>query len=170
MASRRDWVLGGGLVAMGLVAGLFYAFACGVMPGLAKADDRTLIDAMQQIDVAIENPVFFLTYLGAPVLGIWALVLEWRAGARAAVRWIVAALVLYGIGMLVTGGGNIPLNDDLAQAGDPSRISDPAAVRDDYYGPWVAWNIVRTVLHTAAFCAVLPAWILARRGSALVRP
>jgi uncharacterized membrane protein len=125
MASRRDWLLGGALVAMGLVAGLFYGFACGVMPGLAKADDRTLIDAMQQIDVAIENPVFFLTYLGAPVLGIWALVLEWRAGSRAAVRWIVAALVLYGIGMLVTGGGNIPLNDDLVQAGDPSRISAP---------------------------------------------
>jgi hypothetical protein len=59
------------------------------------------------------------------VLGIWALVLEWRAGSRAAVRWIVAALVLYGIGMLVTGGGNIPLNDDLVQAGDPSRISAP---------------------------------------------
>jgi uncharacterized membrane protein len=158
MLSRRDWVLGGALVTAGLVAGLFYGFACGVMPGLARADDRTLIDAMQQINEAIENPVFFLCYLGAPVLGVWALVHEWRAGSRAAVRWIVAALVLYGIAMLVTGGGNLPLNDDLAQAGNPSRIRDVAEVRDDYYGPWVAWNIVRTVLHTAAFCALIPAW------------
>jgi uncharacterized membrane protein len=158
MSSRRDWPLGGALVAMGLMAGLVFAFAVGVMPGLARADDRTLIDAMQQINERIENPVFFLVYFGAPVLGVWALVLEGRAGSRAAVRWIVAALVLYGIAILVTGGGNLPLNDDLAQAGDPSRIRDVAEVRDDYYGPWVAWNIVRTVLHTAAFCALIPAW------------
>jgi uncharacterized membrane protein len=46
MLSRRDWVLGGALATAGLVAGLFYGFACGVMPGLARADDRTLIDAM----------------------------------------------------------------------------------------------------------------------------
>ena len=158
MSSRRDWALSGALVTMGLVAGLCFAFAVGVMPGLARADDRTLIDAMQQINERIENPVFFLVYFGAPVLGVWALVLEWRAGSRAAVRWIVAALVLYGIAILVTGGGNLPLNDDLAQAGDPGRIRAVAEVRDDYYGPWVAWNIVRTVLHTAAFCALIPAW------------
>jgi uncharacterized membrane protein len=165
MLSRRDLVLGGALVMAGLVAGLFYGFACGVMPGLARADDRTLIDAMQQINEAIENPVFFLGYFGAPVLGVWALVHEWGAGSQAAVRWIVAALVLYGLGILVTGGGNIPLNDDLAQAGDPSRIRDVATVRDDYYGPWIAWNIARTVLHTAAFCALCPAWVLARRAA-----
>jgi hypothetical protein len=42
------------------------------------------------------------------------------------VRWIVAALLLYGIAILVTGGGNLPLNDDLAHAGDPSRINASA--------------------------------------------
>jgi uncharacterized membrane protein len=49
-------VLGAALRAMGLIAGLFYAYACSVMPGLADADDRTVIDAMQQINEAIENP------------------------------------------------------------------------------------------------------------------
>jgi len=163
VSSRRDWLLAGAVVGMGLVAGLFYGFACGVMPGLANADDRTLIDAMQQINESIENPVFFLTYLGAPVLAAWVLVLDWRSGSHTAVRWLIAALVLYGVAFVVTGSLNIPLNDDLAQAGDPRRIGELAAVRDDYEDPWIAWNIVRTVFHTAAFGALIPALTARRR-------
>lgn len=90
MASRRDWVLGAAVVAMGLVAGLFYGFAVGVRPGLANADDRTLIDTMQQIDEAIENPVFFLTFLGAPVLA-W-------------VAWNIVRTLVH-TGLLRPGGG-----------------------------------------------------------------
>jgi uncharacterized membrane protein len=48
-------VLGLATVGMGLLAGLFYAYACSVMPGLGQADDRTVVDAMQQIDEAIQN-------------------------------------------------------------------------------------------------------------------
>ena len=52
---------------MGLLAGLFYAYSVSVVPGLGQADDRTLVDGMQQINEAIENPVFFVGFLGAPV-------------------------------------------------------------------------------------------------------
>lgn len=166
MSSRESltWVLGAALIAMGLLAGLFYAFACAIVPGLAGADDRTLIDAMQQINEAIENPVFFLTFLGAPALVIAALVMARRSGSREVVRWTVAALVLYGIALLVTGALNIPLNNELADAGDPSRIHDLARVRDDFEGPWVPWNIVRTVASTAAFCALARALFVHARG------
>jgi uncharacterized membrane protein len=143
-------VLGAAVLTMGLLAGLFYAYSVSVMPGLGDADDRTLIYAMQQINEAIENPVFFLSFIGAPVLALAALVVVRRSGSRQVIRWIVAALVLYGVAFLVTVAFNIPLNDELAEAGDPERIADPARVRDDFYGPWVAWNIVRTVASTAA--------------------
>src|ERR671916_3351001 len=36
-------------VAMGLLAGLFYSYACSVMPGLSRTDDRTFVSGMQQI-------------------------------------------------------------------------------------------------------------------------
>jgi len=144
-------VLGVALVAMGLLAGLLYGYACSVMPGLARVDDRTFVDAMQQINEAIQNPVFFLTFLGAPALTVAALVIERRSGTREAGRWIVAALVLYGAGFLVTAAFNIPLNDELMRAGDPDRIDDLARVRSDFEGPWIAWNIVRTLAFTAAF-------------------
>jgi uncharacterized membrane protein len=144
-------ILGPATVGMGLLAGLFYGYACSVMPGLGQADDRTLVDAMQQINKAIENPVFFATFLGAPVLVVWALVIERRSGSREVLRWIAAALVLYAIAFVVTFAFNIPLNNELENAGDPARIADLARVRDDFEGPWVAWNIVRTLAITASF-------------------
>ncbi|MGH3083581.1 MAG: hypothetical protein ACRDNP_05880 [Gaiellaceae bacterium] len=39
-----------------------------MMPGLDRAGDRTLVDAMQQINEAIQNPVFVLSFMGAPLL------------------------------------------------------------------------------------------------------
>ena len=51
-------MLGGAVVAMGLVAGLFCFSSIAVMPALTAADDRTLVDAMQQMIVKIENPAF----------------------------------------------------------------------------------------------------------------
>jgi hypothetical protein len=81
-------VLGAAVVAMGLLAGLFYAFDVAVMPALTRADDRTLVDAMQQMIDAIENPVFFLTFLGAPVLAAIALFQARRSGSTETARWI----------------------------------------------------------------------------------
>jgi hypothetical protein len=55
-----DIVLGAAVLAMGLVAGLYFFSAIAVMPALTAADDRTLVDAMQQMIDKIENPPFFL--------------------------------------------------------------------------------------------------------------
>ncbi len=44
---NADIVLGAAVIAMGLLAGLFYAFDVAVMLGLTATDDRTLVDAMQ---------------------------------------------------------------------------------------------------------------------------
>ena len=47
-----------------------YAWASGVMPGLAQTDDRTFVVAIQEMNRAIVNPVFLLSFLGAPVIGV----------------------------------------------------------------------------------------------------
>ena len=54
--------------------------------------------------------------------------------------------MLYAIVLAVTFGINIPLNDELDRAGDPDRIADLADVRNRFEGPWVAANVVRTLL------------------------
>ena len=58
-----------------LQAGTYYAWASGVMPGLARTDDRTFVHTMQQMNVAIVNPVFLASFLGAPVLAVVAVFL-----------------------------------------------------------------------------------------------
>jgi uncharacterized membrane protein len=162
MTTNRDIVLGAAVIAMGLVAGLFFFSAIAVMPALTAADDRTLVDAMQQMIVKIENPAFFLTFLGAPVFATVALVQARRSGPPRTAGWIVAGLVLYTVMVVITFAVHIPLNDDLSKAGDPARIEDLAAVRDDFVTPWVAWDIVRTLVSTAAFGCLV--WALVLRG------
>ncbi|MGH2803882.1 MAG: DUF1772 domain-containing protein [Thermoleophilaceae bacterium] len=159
---NADIVLGAAVIAMGLLAGLFYAFDVAVMPALTAADDRTLVDAMQQMIDKIENPAFFLTLLGAPALAAVALFQARRSGAAKTAGWIVAGLALYTVTVVVTFAFHFPLNDELKQAGDPARIENLAAVRDDFVTPWVAWNIVRTLATTAAFGSL--AWALVLRG------
>jgi uncharacterized membrane protein len=47
-------------------------------------------------------------------------------------------------------GLNVPLNDQLAAAGDPSGIQDPAAVREKFEAVWVRWNAARTLAGVGA--------------------
>jgi uncharacterized membrane protein len=86
---------GRGAMAVGLMAGVFGLYAHTIMPGLGDTDDRTFVGAFQAIDEAIENPLFLPTLVGALVLTGLAAPLHLRAGARSALPWIVAALVLY---------------------------------------------------------------------------
>ncbi len=148
------------VVSTGLMAGLFTAFTYSVMPGLHRSSDRTFVEAMQHINTAILNPAFIIPFMGSIPVLILATTLAWRGTGRSVLIWIVAATVLYLIAFIVTSGVNVPLNDTLAAAGDPT---DPAAVRADFESPWVAWNIVRAVLHTAAFACL--AWALMGFGS-----
>jgi len=134
------------------------------MPGLARSDDRTLVDAMQHINVAIENPVFFASFLGAPVLTLVALVIERRSREHEAARYILAGLVLSVLGFLTTMAFNIPLNNTLENAGAPGRITDVAGVRDDFLMPWVAWNIVRALATTGVLGCLIAALMLRGRS------
>lgn len=162
MKLLQTWSLVAAALTTGLMAGLFAGFAYGVMPGLSRTDDRTFISAMQKINVAIVNGWFMISFMGALFVAVVATVVHWRGGAHPALPWVIAGLVLYALMFLVTVAVNVPLNDQLAAAGDASGIGDPAAVRERFEGRWVAWNIVRAVAATAAFACF--AWALVVNG------
>nr|WP_202437766.1 anthrone oxygenase family protein [Streptomyces sp. SID5910] len=145
------------------MAGLFAAFAYAVMPGLRGTSDHTLVETMQGINKAILNPVFMLPFVGSIPLIALAAFLAWRGHGRPALPWLVAALVLYLVAFAVTGAVNVPLNDELERAGAPDSIGDLAAVRERFEAAWVTWNIVRALLHTAAFACL--AWALVLYGA-----
>jgi len=159
---NADIVLFGAVIAMGLLAGLYYFSSIAVMPALTAADDRTLVDAMQQMIDKIENPFFFLILLGAPALAAVALAQASSSGSSKITGWIIAGLALYTVMVIITFAVHFPLNEDLKNAGDPAQIENLAAVRDDFVTPWVVWDIVRTLATTASFCCL--GWALVLRG------
>ncbi|MFJ5799905.1 anthrone oxygenase family protein [Streptomyces decoyicus] len=122
----------GATLGVGLMAGLFAAFAYAVMPGLRRSADRTFVEAMQNINRAIVNGWFLLPFLLPIPLLVLATVLAWNGTGRMALPWILAALVLYSAGFFVTGGVNVPLNNALDNALDnaPDNVLDKAP-RDD---------------------------------------
>ncbi|WP_329414452.1 DUF1772 domain-containing protein [Streptomyces sp. NBC_00704] len=51
----------------------------------------------------------------------------------------------------ITGAVDVPLNDQLAKVA-PLRDADGLAMaREHFENRWVTWNLVRALLHTAAF-------------------
>ncbi|MEU4692493.1 anthrone oxygenase family protein [Actinoplanes sp. NPDC023714] len=135
------------VVLLGLMAGLFYAYAGSVMPGLRRAEDRTVVDAMQRINIAIQNPLFLVIFLGALVAGVVAMFLY---RDEPAVGWpLLIAVLLYAATLLITFTRSIPLNNRLA-AGD---LSDAREIREFFLEPWIRWNTVRTLTSTGAFLA-----------------
>ena len=138
-------------ITMGIGAGVYLLYAFVIMPALAKTDDRTFVGAFQQIDTAIVGPfllVFFIGPLGFAALAA-ALHLGDGDGSRLALIGgaIVLQLFMAGLTLRV----NVPLNDGIKAAGDPSKI-DVAAVRQRFNeATWIRSNIVRAVAATTAF-------------------
>ncbi|HEX6196626.1 MAG TPA: anthrone oxygenase family protein [Jiangellaceae bacterium] len=147
----RDVVLVLATVSTGLMAGVFFAYAISLMPGLARSDDRTFVTAFQNVDRAIVNPLFLSIFLGTLVINVVAGVVHIGGDGRSALPWIVAAAVLYLVVVAITVRVHVPLNNAIKAAGDPDRI-DVAATRVRFTeGRWIGWNAVRTVLSVAAF-------------------
>ena len=154
-------------IAMGLMAGVFGLYSTAIMPGLGRTNDRTFVGAFQQIDTAIINPLFMLSFFGALVVTGVAGVLHLDKDFRSVLPWIVAAFVLYLAVVVATIAINVPLNDEIKAAGDPDRITDLAAVRDQFNETrWVVSNHFRTVATTVAFgCLTWALVALGRAGS-----
>ncbi|MFE3052916.1 DUF1772 domain-containing protein [Nocardia sp. NPDC059239] len=161
MFAFRTAALVAATLTTGLIAGVFYAYATSVMTALGQSDDRTFIDVMQKINVVIINPWFMLGFMGTVGFTVLAAALHLGKDNRTTLIWIGVALALNVIAFCVTSGLNVPLNNQLANAGDVGQIPDLAAVRSQFESSWVAWNIVRAVLHTLAFLVLTGALFVA---------
>jgi uncharacterized membrane protein len=161
MTEIRTAVLLTAVITTGLIAGLFFAFAVSVMPGLKQTEDRTFVDAMQRINVAILNPWFLGCFVGALLLTAGAGVLNLGAGGRGTLPWIVAGFVLYLAMFVITAAVNVPLNNEL----EGSATVDFTASRARFEATWVGWNVVRALTSTAAFGCLAWALVVQSRAS-----
>ncbi|OKK14720.1 hypothetical protein AMK16_29635 [Streptomyces sp. CB00455] len=152
-------------VLVGLMAGLFFAFDVSVMPGLAAGDERTYVAAMQSFNKAIDgNGIFGMAFVLALLTSAASAIVEFRKGRRSVAIWVGVAAVAYFVVLMITFSVNIPLNNELADAGDAAKLTDFSIV-DKFKGTWVSTNIIRTLLCTAALTALSRALILYGRAT-----
>jgi uncharacterized membrane protein len=133
-------------VSSAAVGGLFYAFSAFVMRGLDRTGPVDAITAMRGINAEAERnaPLLVLLFgsaLVALISGIVAVV-QWRQQGSG---YVVAGSVFALVAVVVTIACNVPLNNHLAGV-DVAALSAADALREwrAYFGPWTAWNHVRT--------------------------
>ncbi len=141
-------LLGVTALTTGLVAGLFAGFGYAVMPGLRRAGDTAVVQAMRGVNAANLNPVFAVLFGGSLLLGIAATVASRDTGAFG---WAVAGLAGYALTLAITIGRNVPLNEALERGGE---LGTPdAELRAAFERPWTRWNLVRTLTNVASTAA-----------------
>jgi uncharacterized membrane protein len=139
---------------LGLISGFFYTFSISIMRTLRGVDDRTFVDVMQKINRDVQNPMFFLTFLGSILFGIITLILFLGQPF-----WVLLPVILslagYFVCFAVTVRGNVPMNVRLDRYGPVEKIADVPAVRKEFEDRWTRLNGIRAWASTAGFGAAV---------------
>ena len=140
----------------GLIAGLFYSYSCSVNPGLKLLSNSEYVKAMQSINSAIQNPAFFISFMGLLVTFPVTTFQCYSANTNSLyLLWI--AMILYFIGVFgVTIFCNVPLNEQLAKFNIGSATSTEIQVmRQAFENPWNTFHTIRTVASVISFALVI---------------
>jgi uncharacterized membrane protein len=161
MQTALDALLWFSAIGCGLMAGVYFVFSAFAMTAFARLDDATGRAAMNEINVVILRsaflPLFFGTTLAALALAVLAL-LDWSAPGMPAA---LTGGALYVAGMFCyTALVNVPLNNELARAGDTAA----AGTWRRYRVRGTRWNHLRTLASTLASALFVVA-IAARAAS-----
>ncbi len=151
----------GATICVALMSGLFYSYSCSVTPGLSRLADNHYILAMQSINRAIQNPIFFISFFGVLLLLPIATYLKYAHPVPIVFWLLLIATIIYFSGVFfVTVFGNIPLNN-LLDKFDITKASKEAigAQRIMFETKWNNLNIVRTISSLIALICTLLACI-----------
>lgn len=151
-------VLAGSLTA--LVTGLFYGYSVSVNGGLHRLNDSEYIKAMQSINAVIQNPLFFVSFIGPVILLPLAAFLQ-RDSNSMQFALLLASSVIYIAGSFgLTMVGNVPLNVRLAKFDANKGLGNEIVqARAEFEKPWNRLHAIRTIASIAAtvliFVAIL---------------
>lgn len=140
-----------------LIAGLFYAWSCSVIPGMRSLPDTEYLSALQSMNRAILNPVFFISFMGTLLLLPLSTYLHYGQPVSTRFWFLLGATVVYCIGGFgVTMTGNVPLNEAL----DAFQIKSASAQaiteqRMKFEQPWNSLHTIRTFACVVALVLVI---------------
>lgn len=151
----------------GLVAGLMYAYSCSVNTGLKNLAAPAYLSAMQSINIAIQNPLFFISFMGLLVILPVTAFKYYHAGANTTFCLTLASAVVYIVAVLgVTLLGNVPLNEMLAKFNiEKSSPEEVASMRRLFEKPWNVFHTVRTIASIISFGLAILSAILQKYSS-----
>lgn len=133
-----------------LVAGLVFAFAVIVMPGIGTLDDPGFLRAFQVMDRIIQNnqPLFMIVWVGSVVAVVSAAALGFSRleGVEYLILGVALAVYLFGV-QLPTLAINIPLNNRIQSLDlETLDVASLESAREAFEQRWVRWNAIRTAL------------------------
>ncbi|MEO6722540.1 MAG: anthrone oxygenase family protein [Ferruginibacter sp.] len=130
-----------------LIAGLLYGYTCSVNPGLGRLPANEYLAAMQSINNAIQNPIFFASFMGTMVLLPLSAYLQYHQGHSLCFILLIAATAIYITGVFgVTAFGNVPLNEALDKFN--LTTSTPAQIvsqKLQFEQRWQFFHNIRTI-------------------------
>lgn len=141
------------ILLTGLIAGLFYSFDCAVVKGLGKLPDKEYIGAFKQINTAIQNPYFFISFMGSLVILPVAAWVSYGGVSSTSFYLMLSATIVYIIGVFgITAFGNVPLNNLLDQF-NLTNASDHEihSMRQKFEEKWNGLNRTRTFASILCF-------------------
>ena len=152
-------ILAVSILLCSLVAGLVFAFAIVIMPGIKSLPDREFLRAFVVMDRVIQNnhPMFMLVWLGSAVAVIVLAILSiWQLDETNRLLAIVlSAIYLLGV-QLPTVTINIPLNNKLQSLNlDGMDDAGLSTARLGFEGRWTLWNSIRTVVATVVSAGLI---------------
>lgn len=137
------------LVGCALIAGVFFAFSSFIMKALARLPSKEGMAAMQSINVVVLNPVFLGVFMGTAVMSLLIFIISIMNWELPSAAWFLSGALLYIVGtFLVTGIGNVPLNNQLAAIAVTDDTA--AAIWQHYLERWTRLNTLRTICAVAA--------------------
>ncbi|MCB2062199.1 MAG: DUF1772 domain-containing protein [Novosphingobium sp.] len=139
-----DVMLWFAVIAVGLMAGVYFTFSSFVMRSLDTIEKPLGMIAMQEINRVILRsvflPIFFASSAACALLAVVAIVGGPSTGSTA----MLAGGAIYVVGMfVVTVVANVPLNNALEATA--ARGPDGEAMWRRYMQRWTVWNHVRTL-------------------------
>ena len=137
------------LIGSAAVGGIFFAFSNFVMKALARLPSSEGMAAMQSINVVVLNPVFLGLFAGTAILSFLMIIIAVFGWDYSFSPYYLLGGLFYIVGtFLVTGIGNVPLNNHLASI-EPTD-TDAHAIWHQYLNKWTRLNSIRTICALAA--------------------
>lgn len=148
------------VLTTGMMAGIVFAYANSVMPGLRKSDDRTFVLAIRHLTSSVANPLFLIISNGALIAQIGFVVVAVLVQRFDQVVLGSIALIFYIATLLITFLGNLPLNKAIISAELPASDTKWNELRVRFESSWTRLNNLRTITCMFSVSALIIALLI----------